>query len=411
MKKLAFYFDASKLGEWEWSTFLNGEVGMSGTDGQFLLLVNEMSDLFKVYFYLNEGYSSTDKLTTVRVQDLSAAALDAKHQKVDLLIFNNKGDDSTREGIKTLNTLDQPFIMWDHNGPAKDFEDLLSKSSSLRRIVCVSKAHANWHRHKRYFNKVTFIYNGKDYAGILPTNRDEKFNIGYLGAVDESKGFHWVAKAWPKVKSAIPNASLTVIGSIKTHDRTRKTGDLGIAAEEFETNYIKPYLGNTLHEMSGVNFTGHISPKEMVSHFRRLNLGIVNPNIKGGATETFCVSAIDFQGHGIPVIGGNAGGLRETVQNRKTGILINNSEKLADAIIGLVKDKRLLLSLTENCSKWVIEKFSRREIISEWINLIEAVLAGREPHAIKMSVNEFSLKAILQEIVRWRNNLLNNTSV
>jgi len=408
-KTLGFFFDATGTGNWNWMEFLNGNVGMSGTDGQFLLLVNDLSDFYNVYFFTNVENTGFEKFKTLKVNSLEEAAIRGKELEIDLFIFNNRNDIGTVKGITKLTALNQPFILWDQNGPDPSFDNILKNNRSLKRIVCVSREHANAHRHKKYFAKVTYIYNAKDYAFFEGTNSNNKKapHIGYLGALDESKGFQWVAKAWSKVKQRFPQATLTVMGSIKTHSQTRLTGDLGVADPAFENNFIKPYLGNTHSEIEikGVKFTGHISPNEMSRLMQEMQIGIVNPNTGGFFTETFCVSALDFQGHNIPVIGANAGGLKETVNNGKTGLLLNDSNDLADTLIKILSDRDRLIYLRQNCANWVTQNFSRTKILNNWKNMITDVLNNRPNEIVKIHMADFSIKAIIKELVRIKNSI------
>jgi len=405
-KKIGFYFDAQKSGEWNWDSFLRGDVGMNGTDSQLLLLVNDLSSDYAVYFFTNLDDKHSKKFETIQAANAEEAAVKAKELNIDLFIFNNKGNDNTINGINKLESLKMPFVLWDQNGPAVSFETLLSGSKYLKRIVAVSKTHANWHRHRKYFPKMTYIYNGKDYPvyNRTQTKVNTDIDIGFLGAVTESKGFHWVAKAWPEIKKELPGAKLIVIGSIKTHDSTRKTGELGIGEPDFENKYIFPYLGKTANELkkNGVSFTGHITPNQMLKYMPDLRLGIVNPNVWGGSNETFCVSAVDFQAFAVPVVGGNSGGLKETVSNRRTGILINSSDQLADAVIKLCSNQARLARLSGNCVTWV-EHFSRKNIVPQWIKLINDVLSDKPNELVGLSLRELNLKMLIKELIRIKN--------
>jgi len=410
MIRLGLYFDSKKLGDWKWKPFLAGNVGMSGTDGQFLLMAHEMASDFEVHFFTNVDGKENEHFAVRKVEDVSEAGKVAKSLGLDLLIFNNRGDEETRKGITVLDKLQMPFLLWDQNGPESDLEPLLSNSSSLKRIICVSRNHANWHRHKRYFDKVTYIYNGKDFPEDSVQNdvSSQEINIGYLGAVSESKGFHWVAKAWPLIKARVPSARLIVMGSIKTHDRTRKTGDIGISEPQFEEEYIKPHLGKTLQgiEENGVHFTGHISPMEMATHMSRLQIGIVNPNYGVATIETFCVSAIDFQAYGVPVVGANTGGLKETIADGKTGDLINDSNDLANAVCTLLENQEKLRLYRKNGPDYVRKNFSRARIKNAWKNVIEEVVAGKKNKVVALELKDCDSKLLLKELIRIKNTVI-----
>lgn len=408
-KKIGFYLDARRLGDWSWDAFLQGNIGMSGTDAQALKLIYDLTDHYSIYLFINTKAVSHRKMRVLTVSDLKEAATLAKKNNLDLLIFNNRGNAETLQGIKTLNRLEQNFILWDQNGPTAEYENLLSSSKHLKRIVCVSRSHANSHRHKGYFNKIIYIYNGNDYEPMEQDRTgDDHLNIGFVGAVDETKGFHWVAHAWPAIKSALPNATLTVIGSIKTHDKTRATGSLGISTPEFEDKYIKRCFGDTMEEINaqGVKFTGNISPNEMRHYFRQLHLGIVNPNHRGASYETFCVSAIDLQAHRIPVVGANIGGLKETVLHGHTGVLINKSNQLAETVIELLNDRKKLWHLASNAERWVSANFSRKKVTDEWLSTIDGVLENKINIPLHIQASELTLKLVAQEFVRRSKRLL-----
>ncbi len=406
-RTVGFFFDSEKVEAWSWEEFLNGDIGMNGTDGQLLSLVNDLSAFFTVYFFTNASGKNYKNFKTVKVANLEEAVIKAKELPVDILIFNNRDDTNTINGIKQSDELQQPFILWDQNGPAPSFDKILTGSNSLKRIVCVSKNHANSHRHKKFFPKITWIYNAVNPRGLEKNYNSPATSIAYIGAMGETKGFQWVAKAWPKIKMKFPMATLTVIGSIKTHDKTRHTGDLEIAEPLFEEKFIKPFLGKTAEmlEKNGIEFTGHISPNQIDGKLKDVVLGIVNPNINYG-TETFCVSAIDFQVRHIPVIGGNAGGLKETVKNKKTGILINDSNELADAVIKLLSDRKNLEFLTGNCAAWVEKNFCRKKIVEDWKNLITEVLNEKKNKEIEISIKDLDLKLFAKELIRIKNRLV-----
>ena len=404
--KLGFFYDSERSGNWTWEKFINSSIGMSGTDSQFLLLAHELSNNFSVTFFTNifpGSHATIDNQEAINLEDV---CLKIKNFNIDILIFNNRNDENTKSGIVALNKIQQPFILWDQNGPAPHFEDLLTQSHYLKRIICVSRSHANFHRHKTYYNKVAYIYNGKDYP--TPTESDTILKrLAFIGAISETKGFHHVVKAWPQIKKAHPTASLIVIGSIKLHDKNRPTGDLEIAEPLFEDSYIKPYIGSdkTLIESNGVYFTGQITFKEICEVLKTVQLGIVNPNCDPYGLESFCVSALDFQGNCIPVIGGGAGGLLETVNNGETGLLIKKSDDLAETVISLLNNRKQYSYLKSNTHTWVQNKFSRRIINGQWMQLIDKILNGERNKIVPLDIRYSTWKDYAKEAVRIFNNV------
>ncbi|MGY5148967.1 MAG: glycosyltransferase family 4 protein [Candidatus Nitrosopumilus sp. bin_68KS] len=75
----------------------------------------------------------------------------------------------------------------------------------------------------------------------------------------------------------------------------------------------------------------------------------------------------------IPVIATNVGGIPELIQDQQTGILVppENPLKMLDAINNLLKNEELINYLTENAFKSIIENFSWKNLLPQYIELYE----------------------------------------
>ena len=71
------------------------------------------------------------------------------------------------------------------------------------------------------------------------------------------------------------------------------------------------------------------------------------------------------------------GGLLETIQHNKTGILVSptNKKELISALVKICNDKEFANKLGENANKLVLEKFNFKETVSafekEFLNAYE----------------------------------------
>ncbi|NBD18240.1 MAG: glycosyltransferase [Cyanobacteria bacterium] len=404
--KVGVYFPSSHLGEWSWQNFLNHEISLSGTDYRNLFLIYYLAKYgYEVFVFSTQILPRILTIKVIQVDSFATASIKAKDANMDILITSNRQNQDTVAGIKKCEEIHQPCIISSGNGPSPEIADLLFHSTSVRRLVCVSATQADFLRDHPIFDKTEFIY-GNGVKPIYFSNSSslvqrDSLGVCYLGSLTPSKGFHHVARAWPKIHQSFPNATLTVLGNAKLYRRDAPLGPLGIAEPEFEETKIIPYLGNTIAEAQskGVQFLGLVSSKTIRSVAESSSVGVVNPNCSG-SIETFCLSAIELQAAGATVVGANRGGLRETVRNQETGILINSEEELADAIIRLLSNPEQTRQMGEKGRRWVKEAFNCNRIIEQWCYLIEAVVRNEAAHPPNFSWKRATWKALAREGIR-----------
>ena len=85
-----------------------------------------------------------------------------------------------------------------------------------------------------------------------------------------------------------------------------------------------------------------------------------------GQTETFCLSAVEFEAHKIPVVTYNGYGLLDTVLDGETGIRIKTASQLSEAIVQLIKNKKLNEKMGTAGRKFVNSTFTPEIIIPKW---------------------------------------------
>jgi glycosyltransferase involved in cell wall biosynthesis len=402
--KIGIYFDSRHIGQWTWDKFLAGDIGLSGTDSQILHLAYDLVKLgYNIYFFATQLSTDLQQLNNVQVADLNTAVVEAKNYNLDLLIFNNRENEATKVGINQCETVNQLCIVWCQNDPSSAMADLLSTAKSVRRVICVSAIQADGIRDHPVFKKVDYVHNAIDinlFDSVASASRNT-LGVCYLGSLTTDKGFQHLVKAWSKVHQVIPDATLTVLGSAKLYDRNSSLGSLGIADREFELTYIVPYLGDSIEQArsKGVEFLGLVSPKTIRSVIASSSVGVVNPNCST-SYETFCVSAVEIQAAGAAVVGGNIGGLKETVCNRKTGILINSEQELDRVLIKLLTNPKIVELMGINGQQWVQEKFNRDIIIERWDELLKAVVRGDEPKSLKFNWKQTNLKGLARRTIQ-----------
>jgi glycosyltransferase involved in cell wall biosynthesis len=405
--KIAFYFSNAHLGAWLWADFVAGRMPASGTDAQFLHLLHRMSrrdDLGALPLF-SGGIPEGAPEGAEAVRDLAEGATVGKARGADAIVFNNRNREDTLAGLARCEAVGLAAIAWDHNGPYPDFRGALFGQKALRRLVVVSASHADTLRGHPIFDKCVFIHNALlfvDPPDVRPgPNRDR--TVCFLGATIPQKGFHHVVRAWPEVHRRLPDAQLMVLGSSRLYGRLRELGPLGLADREFEEREVIPYWGRCPEDRCalGITVSGLISPMEVAGTLRDCAIAVVNPCVRNGSFETFCVSAIEAQAAGCAVVGGRRLGLRESVRDGETGILIRREADLAEAIVGLLNDPAGTQRMGATGARWVRETFAAGRADLAWLAVFREVVEGRPTRPPRFRWRLATPKTIVGEVLRW----------
>jgi glycosyltransferase involved in cell wall biosynthesis len=176
-----------------------------------------------------------------------------------------------------------------------------------------------------------------------PTPGNGQVRLLFVGRVSPEKGLHTLIDAFLKVQRHHLQIKLEIIGpdaatpveflvALSAEDHVK-----GLA-EFYDGNYLS-YLKNRAACKSGqVSFIGHVPYRALPAYYQRADI-LVNPSF----SESFGMSLIEGMASGLPVVATRIGGMIETVEHGKTGMLVNvgRSDELADAIRHLVEDGKL----------------------------------------------------------------------
>ncbi len=162
------------------------------------------------------------------------------------------------------------------------------------------------------------------------------------------KGLDCLIKALPLIKNKVPNVFLV------------------IAAKGPYKNVLEN-LVNKLNLQNYVFFTGELPRNELPSYHNMADV-FVMPSFKEGLG----FNALEAMACLKPVVASNVGGIKDTVIDNKTGLMVKprDVKGLADAIIRLLKDKKFAESLAENGRKHVTQNFEESLVTRKFTELI-----------------------------------------
>ncbi len=320
-------------------------------------------------------------IKAVQAATLKEAAQCAKDEGVDYFVFRARQSDS--EGILDfIDSISLPSIGVGQLTPAPETVRKMSQTKFFKALVCVGREQYDSLIDSPIKPKLAYIDNALHLESCqadieFPEEKDQNLVV-YMGALVPVKGFHVLARAWPKILERVPDAKLSVIGSVKIYGENLSVGPLGVASEQYEREGIIPYLCDEQGQLyPSVTFHGQMG-QEKFEVMQRAVVGVVNPT---GNSETCCVSAVEMSGCKAAVVSGAYYALLDTVLHKKTGLLGRNVEDLTDNICACLANPDMAKKLGSAGYQRAREQYDFSAVVPRWVELFEALNEGRLPKA------------------------------
>ncbi len=205
-----------------------------------------------------------------------------------------------------------------------------------------------------YKNKSITINPGVDSVSTQDAAKS-KLNILFVASLTKSqshKGLDKLLRAIVLIKNKVNDCKLTVVGK----------GDA-------LSDYVK--TAKELGIQRNVLFKGAVYGNDLKKLFRKSDLFVL-PTSK----ESFGMVIIEAMSQGTPVVASNIGGIPRIIKNGKEGLLIdpNDETELSDAVVRILKDRRLAKLLGKNGIKKVRTHYLWSHKITDTHNLFRKIL-------------------------------------
>jgi glycosyltransferase involved in cell wall biosynthesis len=366
VEPIAFFLNNSGLAEIDFSEPLNGNPGAGATEFMTVLIASELSkkSLNVTLLVTSKGnFPSTLKIK--QVNDIEEAIRYAANEKLILVIRAFISEfKSTLAKIENHEKLKS--VIWAHLTPSGDSLKYIAKIPQIKAVICLeNNQRVRMGDSLAHSKLLTIPYGITGNTEIVRVSENPN-KIAFIGALVPQKGFHLLADAWPSITKALPDSTLYVFGSGRLYDSRIEMGSHGIATREYEARIFQNLGSN----YPNVQFLGNANSELRNSILDNCKLGIVNPSAQ---TETFCLSAVEFQQRGIPVIGGRKYGLLDTVKHKKTGILVSRPSKMDRRIIRFLKNNSRIGEYGIEAQQFVLEKYDLAHTVERWQNVFEAI--------------------------------------
>lgn len=304
-------------------------------------------------------------------------------QQIDYFIL--RGPFIKNEDWKYLDTKNIRIILWSHN-----FENYISvknfkKHNSFFFDICVSKSQLLMMKDTDTFSKCTFIYNGinfEPYSHIK--EKHVKHRMCYIGNLYPDSGYLQFLKEWDKISCKYPDSELYIIGGHNLYQGMDSNYSRKSLSKEKRIEH--DYLYDHGKLKSNIHFTGVIGGNDKLKLMASAEVGVANITCAG---ETFGLSAIEFEALGVPVVSLNKFGIRETVLNEKTGILVDRFGDIHLAVDRLFDNNELRDNLSTNAYRFVRDEFDIKKIIKQW-NYFLKNPACYKPEKTSLQLKDYS---------------------
>jgi phosphatidylinositol alpha-1,6-mannosyltransferase len=214
--------------------------------------------------------------------------------------------------------------------------------------------------------RVQRVHPGVDTERFTPAARDTKLRarLGWddrpvlltVGRLQRRKGHDTLIAALPRIRQRVPDVLYAIVGAGERGDSLVR-------------------LARDLDVESAVAFMGEIDDDQLVECYRQCDLFVLPNREINGDIEGFGLVLLEAQACGRPVVAGDSGGTRETLDPGRTGLLVacDGPDELAARVSALLGDRHRLEAMGAAGRRWIESNFgwdasARRaaEVFARW---------------------------------------------
>ncbi|MEE9295130.1 MAG: glycosyltransferase family 4 protein [Phycisphaerae bacterium] len=209
--------------------------------------------------------------------------------------------------------------------------------------------------------KIDVLPFGVDTERFTPACRLTGWKAGPTRVVGFCKGFEPVyaplsfIEAASRVLVACPDVRFELVGEGSLRQTCRERAEsLGIG-----------------HAMRWIDFLPHEDLPGIMSSWDVVAITSVK--------ESFCVTAIEAAAMELPVVATDVGGLRESVEHGRTGLLVEPGKPhlIADGLVTLLNDSARRREMGACARRRVAERYQWQHCVDRWIDIFKTVRAQR----------------------------------
>ncbi len=177
-----------------------------------------------------------------------------------------------------------------------------------------------------------------------------------VGRLQRRKGHDVLIQALPEIRRRVPDVLYAIVGDGEERERLER-------------------LARDLDVEDAVLFLGEVGDQELVDCYRHCDLFVLPNREIAGDIEGFGMVLLEAQACGRPVVAGDSGGTRETMEPGRTGLLVacEHPGELGERLVRLLGDPERLAAMGAAGRTWVEARFGwdacahrAEEIFERW---------------------------------------------
>lgn len=178
------------------------------------------------------------------------------------------------------------------------------------------------------------------------------FNLLYLGETGLRRGTKELIQAINLVKDTIPNVKLIIVGKSREDE---------ILRHEVDSLKLNQY----------VELTGWQKFETFQSYLKIAKIGFSPLHRNTHHDTTFANKIFQYMSFGLPLVVSDSTAQKEVIEEYNCGLIHRSQDvqEIADCIMKLYKDEKLIKELGENALKGIQEKYNWESTSRELINL------------------------------------------
>ena len=368
-----------------------GNPAVGGTEFNFVSLAHELAArrfarITLVHRNRTNTYPSSLSAVALNIYPAGLRELFGRRTRIGCVVV--RGHDSLpTSGVMESIPSGVPVIAWTHNHLRSSTLSYFAACEQIKRVVYVGREQCALAAGSPCYSKSTYISNGLYLPP--PSNVSKQPRAVYVGHLVPEKGFHRLARLWPRIRRACPTAELDVIGSSKVYRPEERIGPLGVASISYESLILR-YLRNDPAKY-GVTFHGMMGT-EKYRVMSRAMVGLPNPT---GFTECCPGSVLEMSGCEAAVVAMGQWGMCDTVLDRVSGFLCHDDDEYVDRVVSLLINPPMAESMGAAGRQFVRDSFSYESVCEQWRNLLGEVISSAAP---SYSVSSLAGRYPLQRI-------------
>lgn len=218
------------------------------------------------------------------------------------------------------------------------------------KVVTLSKSSAEEIKKEKIGNVIGIVNPGFDVQKKLNIKKEKFPVVLFINRIKRYKGIDTLIKAFSRVcnEKIMQNAQLYIVGKGDYEEEIKKI----------------------ISDNKKIKMLGYVDKKRKYELMKKAWI-FVNPSFKEG----WGIVNIEAASFGLPVIGSNVSGVKDSVVDGKTGLLFEygNANELAEKILLLIKNKKLREKMAKNGKKWA-KKFTWERAANEYLKISKTYL-------------------------------------